>query len=156
LIDFLSEDECVSFREEIQMQTPYDLRSQISASANGSTSSPRSPNKLHTPPTIITNEGMQSQSSLKRTTPSSDIQESGQSSSKVHISNSYYVANSGASVVASKRTSPGAGPAPSDASSSVADPQSNEQESNVYVYQPVFYGQAPTNAPLLIHFHNIF
>ena len=143
LIDGLSEDECISFQEEIQMQTSYDLRSQIPA-ANGSTSSPSSPNKQQ-PQIIITNRGMQSHSPLKRTTPSGDIQESGHSS-KVHIPNSYYVPNSGASAVASETTNPGAGPSPSDASSSVADPQSNDQDSNVYVYQPVFYGQAPTNA----------
>jgi hypothetical protein len=48
--------------------------------------------------------------------------------------------------MASETTSPGAGPSPSETSStSVADPQSNDQDSNVYVYQPVFYGQAPTN-----------
>ena len=144
LINGLSEDECVSFREEIQMQTSYDLRSPISASANGSTSSsPRSPNKRRTPPIIIPNQGMQSHSPLKRTAPSGDLQESGHSSSKVRISNSYYVPNSGASAVASETTSPGAGPSPSDTSS---DPQSNDQDSNVYVYQPVFYGQAPTSA----------
>lgn len=144
LIDGLSEDECVSFREEIQMQTSYDLRSQFSASPNGSTSSPRSSNKQRTPPVIITNQRMQSHSPLKRTAPSGDIQES-RHSSKVHISNSYYMPNGGTSAVASETTSPGAGPSPSDTSSSVADPQSNDQEPNVYVYQPVFYGQAPTN-----------
>jgi hypothetical protein len=150
--DLLSEDECVSFREEIQMQTSYDLRStHISASSvNGSattTSSPRSPtNKRRTPSIIITNQGMQSPSHispLKRTAPPGDIQESGHNS-KVHISNNYYVPNSGASAAAaSDTTSPGAaGHSPSDTSSSVvADPQSNDQ---VYVYQPVFYGQATT------------
>ena len=147
LIDGLSEDECVSFREEIQMQTSYDHRSQISASANGSTSSPRSLNKDRTPPIILTNQGMHSRSPLKRTAPSGDIQESGHGSSKVRIPNSYYYApNNGASAVAAETTSPGAGPSPSDTSSSVADPQSNDQDSNVYVYQPVFYGQAPTNS----------
>ena len=145
LIDGLSEDECVSFREEIQMQTSYDFRSQISASANSSTSSPRNANKQRAPPIIISNPGMQSRSPLKRTAPPGDIQESGHCSSKVHISNNYYVPNSGALAVATETTSPGAGSSVSDASSSVTDPQSNDQESNVYVYQPVFYGQAPTN-----------
>ena len=154
LIDgLLSEDECVSFREEIQLQSSYDLRSpQISASSvNGSTTSPRSPtNKRRTPPIIITNQGMQSpptHSPLKRTAPPGDIQDSGHTS-KVHISNNYYhvPSNTGASASASDTTSPGAaGPSPSDTSSSVvADPQSNDQDPNVYMYQPVFYGQAPT------------
>ena len=145
LIDGLSEDECVSFRDEIQMQTSHDLRSQISASANGSTSPPRSPNKRRTPPIIITNQGIQSHSSLKRMAPPGSIQESGHSS-KVHIPNSYYLPNSGASAVASETTSPGAGPSPSDTSSSVASPLSNDQDPNIYVYQPVFYEQAPSNA----------
>ena len=145
LIDGLSEDECISFREEIQMQTSYDLQSQISASANGSISSPRSSNTQRTSPIIITNQGRQSRIPLKRAAPLGDLQESGRSS-KVHIPNSYYVPNSGASSTASETTSPGAGPSPSDTSSSVADPQSNDQDANVYVYQPVFYGQAPTNA----------
>ena len=146
LIDGLSEDECVSFREEIQMQPSYEIRSQISASANGSdsNSSPRSPKKQRTPPIIITNQGMQSHSPLKRTAPS-DTQESGHSS-KVHISNSYYVPNSGTSAVTSETTSPRAGPSPSDTSSSAANSQSNDHGSKVYVYQPVFYGQASTSA----------
>ena len=141
LIDGLSEDECVSFREEVQMQTSY--RPQISASANGSTSSSSSPIKQRTPPTIITNQEIQPHSTLKRPAPPDDIQESGHSP-KVHLSNSYYVPNSGASTVASETTSPGSGPSSSDTSPSVTDPQSNDQDPNVFVYQPVFYGQTPT------------
>ena len=142
LIDGLTDDECLSFREEIQMQTSYDLRSQILASTSGSTSSPRGLNKDRTPPIIITNQGMHSRNPLKRTAP---IQESGHSSSKVRISNNYYAPNNDASAVAAETTSPGAEPSPSDTSTSAADPQSNDQDSNVYVYQPVFYGQAQTN-----------
>ena len=145
LIDGLSEDECVSFREEIQMQTSYDLRSQISASANGSpTSSSRSPNK-RTLPNIVTNQGMRSPSTLKRPAPPEDIQESGHSP-KVHLSNRLNMPNSGTSAVASEITSPGSGHSSSDTSSSVADPQTSNQDSNVYVYQSVFYGEAPTNS----------
>lgn len=144
LIDGLSEDECVSFRDEIQMQASCDPRSQISAAANGSTSSSRSPNKPLAPPITTANQGMHSHNTLKRPAPQGDIQESGHSS-KVHISNSYYVPHTGTTVVASETTSPGSGPSPSDTSSNVADPQSSGQDNNLYVYQPVFYGQAPTN-----------
>ena len=140
LIDGLSEDECISFREEIQLQTSCEPRSQVSASANGFTSSSRSTDKQRRPPLITAiNRGVQSHNTLKRPAPQSDIQESGHSS-KVHISNSYYVPSSGPTSVASETTSPGSGPSPSDTS------QSNGQDNSVYVYQPAFYGPAPTNA----------
>ena len=145
LIDGLSEDECVSFREEIQLQTSCDPRPQISAPVNSPASSSRSSNKQRPPPIAIINQGTQSHSTLKRPAPQGDAQESGHGS-KVHISNSYYVPTSGATAVASGTTSPGSGPSPSDTSSNVADPHSNGQDSNIYVYQPVFYGQTPTNA----------
>ena len=138
LVDGLSENECVSFQEEIQMQTSCDpQRSQISASANGCTtsSSSRSPNK---PSITTTNQGMHSRSSLKRPAPQGDIHESGHSS-KVHISSSYYLPNS----AGSETTSPGSGSSSSDTSSNVVHPRSNDEE-NIY-YQPVFYGPAPTN-----------
>lgn len=140
LIDGLSEEECVSFRQEIQMQISCDPRS---ASANGSASSSRSPNKPQAPSLATTNLGMQSHSTLKRPAPQGDIQGSGHSP-KVHIPNNYYVPHSSATAVASETTSPGSGPSSSDDSSNVADPQSSDQD-NVYVYQPGFYGQAPTD-----------
>jgi hypothetical protein len=142
LIDGLSEDECSSFREEIQLQTSCHPRSQNSASANGSTS--RSPNKHRPPPITTINQGTQSQSTLKRPAPQGDIQESGHAS-KVHIPNNYYVPTSGATTVASETTSPGSGPSSSDTSSNIADPQSSGQDNSIYVYQPVFYGQPSTN-----------
>ncbi|KAF8812697.1 hypothetical protein BYT27DRAFT_7182414 [Phlegmacium glaucopus] len=143
LIEGLSEDECVSFREEIQLQTSCDPRSHILASANGSASSSRTPNKPQALPITTTNQGMPAHSTLKRPAPQSEIQESGHSP-KVHISHGYYLNHSGATVAASE-TSPGSGPSSSDASSNVADPQSNGQDNNLYMYQPVFYGQASTN-----------
>ena len=143
LIDGLSEDECLSFQEEIQMQTSCDPRSQISASANGSAQ--RTPIRQHTLSITAPNQGMHSHNTLKRPAPQGDIQESGHPR-KVHISNSYYVSNSGAEVVASESTTPGSAPSSSDTSSNIPDPQSNTQD-NIYVYQPGFYGQASTNAP---------
>lgn len=149
LIDGLSEDECVSFREEIRMQSPESDpgSSHTSASANGSTSSSRAKKKQQAPPSItIPNQGIHSRGTLKRPAPESDAQNPGHSS-KIHISDNYYASNSGeTATVTSEIISPISGLSSSDTSPTVADSQSNSQDNDIYVYQqPVFYRQASTN-----------
>lgn len=142
LIDGLSEDECLSLREEVQSQirnrreTPVNLQPPPPPL-------PTPPNKTPVlPPTPKTStDSVQHKNSLKRSAPQEDAQDS-RESPKIHVTNGYYMAhNSGSSTLVS---SPVAGPSPSTASTSAVSntqPSSQSQDSNVYgMYQsPVYY-----------------
>lgn len=138
LMEGLSEDDCISLREEIQMQS-RNARPNPSCTGNSpSPASTQSPNKSSGQATVRTSPDAQSPNPLKRSAPQGDNDETRQSP-KIHVTNGYYMAHSGASTMVS---SPVSGTSQSNGSTSnVTSPQSStqDQDNSVYMYQS-FYG----------------
>ncbi|KAF8905734.1 hypothetical protein CPB84DRAFT_562766 [Gymnopilus junonius] len=133
----LSEAQCVSLREEIQMLS-RNIRSNPSCTADApSPVSTHTPSKSSGQATVKTNSDTQSPNPLKRSAPRGDGDET-RHSPKIHVSNGYYMTHSGTSTMVS---SPVSGTSPSNGSTSnVTSPQSSTQDENsVFMYQS-FYG----------------
>lgn len=138
LIDGLSEDECLSLREEIQSQIRNRRDSPVNLQPPPLPTPPKTTPVL--PPTPKTStDNIQHKNSLKRSAPQEDTQDP-RESPKIHVTNGYYLAHSGTSTMVS---SPVAGPSPSTASTStVSNSQTSAQpqDSNVYgMYQNSVY-----------------
>uniref|UniRef100_A0A8H8CDR7 Uncharacterized protein n=1 Tax=Psilocybe cubensis TaxID=181762 RepID=A0A8H8CDR7_PSICU len=145
LIDGLSEEECLSLREEVQSQIRNRRESQPP-------SLPSPPNKTPMlPPTPkASTDSIQHKNSLKRPAASQEDSQDARESPKIHVTNGYYMThNSGSSALVS---SPVAGPSTSTASTSAvsnSQPTTQSQDSNVYgMYQsPVYYDSSHNNEP---------
>ena len=135
LMEGLSEDDCISLREEIQMQSSRNGRSNPSLAGNSP--SPTSPHKSSGQTTVKTSPDAQSPNPLKRSAPQGDNDESRQSP-KIHVSSGYYMTHSGTSTMVS---SPVSGTSQSNGSPSnvTSPPSSTDQDGSVYMYQS-FYG----------------
>ncbi|KAF8972104.1 hypothetical protein BDZ97DRAFT_1011575 [Flammula alnicola] len=143
LMEGLSEDECPSLQDELQMQ-PRMNGAHPSSTNNVQSSSLASSSTQPTADAKTNNDG-QSKNMLKRSAPQGD-QES-RHSPKVHVTNGYYMSHSGSSTMVS---SPVAGPSSSNTSTpTLPSPQSSAQaqpDNNVYMYQnSVFYGGNSAN-----------
>ncbi|KAF8164719.1 hypothetical protein B0H34DRAFT_686285 [Crassisporium funariophilum] len=151
LMEGLAEDDCLSLRDEVQIQSSRNPRPQPSATNITSATSVTHPTKQQTPSVALNSQQsneVRPLNTLKRPAPQGDIQDLGHNS-KVHVSNAYYMSHSGNANMVSTTTSPVTGPSPSTASpSNVTNDPSNGQDNSVYMYQnPVFYGGAPPDSP---------
>lgn len=138
LMESLSEDECPTLREELQLQ----LHRNSIGRGSGEPSPSINAQGLASP-TAQANDDVklgdivhaQTKNALKRAAPDHD----GAHNAKVHVSRDFYMAHSGTGTMSGTSTlvsSPGSGnPSPSAAATS-------PQQDNVYMYQqnPVFYG----------------
>ncbi|KAF8966027.1 hypothetical protein BDZ97DRAFT_1809218 [Flammula alnicola] len=150
LMEGLSEDECPSLQDELQMQ-PRMNGAHPSSTNNVQSSSLASPSTQPTADAKTNNDG-QSKNMLKRSAPQGD-QES-RHSPKVHVTNGYYMSHSGSNTMVS---SPVAGPSSSNTSTpTLASPQSSAQaqpDNNVYMYQNSRWPNDYTVSELSAGFH---
>lgn len=138
LMEGLSEEECPTLREELQLQ----LHRTSIGRGSGEPSPSINAQGLASPTAQASDDvkigDIQTKNALKRAAPDHD----GAHNSKVHISRDYYMAHSGTGSMSGTSTlvsSPGSGnPSPAAASTSAQQ----QQQDNVYMYQqnPVFYG----------------
>ncbi|KAF9567670.1 hypothetical protein CPC08DRAFT_681028 [Agrocybe pediades] len=146
LIDGLSDDECETLREELQLQP----RGNMNISSPTSISQAPNPNKnLVSQPLKAIND-VQAKTAQKRPAPQAEDQDS-QHSPKIHVSTNYYTTHSGTHAIGSNAVP---GPSTNTSSPSLSNNNNNpqggqhqdqqQQDGNVYMYQsPVFYGSSP-------------
>jgi len=141
----LTEDECKTLREEMQLQS----RSNMNISPPNPVSQVLGHSKSPVSPSLKTSNESQVKASQKRSATQTDVQDT-RHSPKIHVTNSYYLSHTATNGMG---TSPMSGQS-SDASSSnvpTNNPQQNpqqqqqeQQQDNVYMYQnSVFYGNSP-------------